>query len=221
MRAVQTVVGVSIAWLVNVKLFPYPATKGSLSAWLLQRRERRSTLRAEAEKCGAGRRFGVEDRKRGWGRMRIQGLQKLTLLDYPGRTACTVFCLAATSAARSAITRRCSPQRTKTAWTKTSCWRFEKTAGASRQCCRYRRRAALRQASRSAGKDQGAGLCDQAGHERRVSGAAGGSCACRAGRLCCHGRQKQPVRYAQTVGAVELDLTPIDKSVSFFCCATP
>ena len=23
--------------------------------------------------------------------MRIQGLQKLTLLDYPGRTACTVF----------------------------------------------------------------------------------------------------------------------------------
>ena len=47
--AVQTIVGVSIAWLVNVKLFPYPATKGSLSAWLLQRRERRSTLRAEAE----------------------------------------------------------------------------------------------------------------------------------------------------------------------------
>ena len=49
MRAVQTIVGVSIAWLVNVKLFPYPATKGSLSAWLLQRRERRSTPRAEAE----------------------------------------------------------------------------------------------------------------------------------------------------------------------------
>lgn len=49
MRAVQTIVGVSIAWLVNVKLFPYPATKGSLSAWLLQRRERRSLLRAEAE----------------------------------------------------------------------------------------------------------------------------------------------------------------------------
>ena len=49
MRAVQTVVGVSIAWLVNVKLFPYPATKGSLRAWLLQRRERRSTPRAKAE----------------------------------------------------------------------------------------------------------------------------------------------------------------------------
>ena len=27
----------------------YPVTEGSLSAWLLQRRERRSTLRAEAE----------------------------------------------------------------------------------------------------------------------------------------------------------------------------
>ena len=49
MRAVQTIVGVSIAWLVNVKLFPYPVTEGSLSAWLLQRRERRSTLREEAE----------------------------------------------------------------------------------------------------------------------------------------------------------------------------
>ena len=49
MRAVQTIVGVSIAWLVNVKLFPYPVTEGSLSAWLLQRRERRSTPRAKAE----------------------------------------------------------------------------------------------------------------------------------------------------------------------------
>ena len=49
MRAVQTIVGVSIAWLVNVKLFPYPVTEGSLSAWLLQRREWRSTPRAKAE----------------------------------------------------------------------------------------------------------------------------------------------------------------------------
>ena len=39
MRAVQTVVGVSIAWLVNVKLFPYPVTEGSLSYWLRQKRE--------------------------------------------------------------------------------------------------------------------------------------------------------------------------------------
>ena len=39
MRAVQTVVGVSIAWLVNVKLFPYPVTEGSLSYWLRQKWE--------------------------------------------------------------------------------------------------------------------------------------------------------------------------------------
>lgn len=39
MRAVQTVVGVSIAWLVNVRLFPYPVTEGSLSYWLRQKRE--------------------------------------------------------------------------------------------------------------------------------------------------------------------------------------
>ena len=54
MRAVQTGVGGSFAWLVYVKVFPYPATKGSLSAWLLQRRERRSTLRAEAENAEQG-----------------------------------------------------------------------------------------------------------------------------------------------------------------------
>ena len=66
--------------------------------------------------------------------MQIQGLQKLTLLDYPGRTACTVFlsgcnfrcpfCQNSDLVISPAITRRCSPQRTKTAWTKTSCWRF-------------------------------------------------------------------------------------------------
>lgn len=43
MRAVQTVAGVLIAWLINVKLFPYPVTKGSLGYWLVQRRERAQT----------------------------------------------------------------------------------------------------------------------------------------------------------------------------------
>ncbi len=36
--------------------------------------------------------------------MRIAGLQKLTLLDFPGKTAATVFTPAATSVARSATT---------------------------------------------------------------------------------------------------------------------
>ena len=49
MRAVQTVVGVLIAWLVNVKLFPYPVTEGSLSYWLRKRWEgRRSRKKAES-----------------------------------------------------------------------------------------------------------------------------------------------------------------------------
>ena len=92
---------------------------------------------------------------------------------------------------------------------------FLKTAGA-RRCCRYRRRAAFAPgASALLEKIMRAGLCDQAGHERRVSGAAGGSCACRAGRLRCHGRQNSPARYAKAAGAVELTLSPIDKSVSF------
>ena len=34
--------------------------------------------------------------------MNIQGLQKLTLLDYPGRVACTVFLAAVISAVLSA-----------------------------------------------------------------------------------------------------------------------
>ena len=37
MRAIQTIIGVSIAWFINVKLLPYPPTKGSLSWWLLER----------------------------------------------------------------------------------------------------------------------------------------------------------------------------------------
>lgn len=148
--------------------------------------------------------------------MRIQGLQKLTLLDYPGRTACTVFCLAATSAARSAITRRCSPQRTKTAWTKTSCWRFEKRQGlldgvavtGGEPLLRPELPAllekikalgyAIKLDTNGAFPEQleavvRAGLADYVAMDVKNS----------------------PVRYAQTVGAVELDLMPIDKSVSF------
>lgn len=34
MRAVQTVIGVGLAWVINVKLLPYPSRPGSLSYWL-------------------------------------------------------------------------------------------------------------------------------------------------------------------------------------------
>ena len=37
MRAIQTIIGVSIAWVINVKLLPYPAEPGTLSYWLEQR----------------------------------------------------------------------------------------------------------------------------------------------------------------------------------------
>ena len=36
MRAFQTIIGVSIAWFLNVKLLPYPPAPGSLSYWLTQ-----------------------------------------------------------------------------------------------------------------------------------------------------------------------------------------
>lgn len=38
MRAFQTIIGVSIAWFINVKLLPYPPTPGSLSYWLAARK---------------------------------------------------------------------------------------------------------------------------------------------------------------------------------------
>lgn len=40
MRAFQTVIGVAIAWFVNVKLLPYPPKPGSLSAWVTSHWER-------------------------------------------------------------------------------------------------------------------------------------------------------------------------------------
>ena len=42
MRAFQTIIGVIIAWVINVKLLPYPPTPGSLSYWLAERKRRRS-----------------------------------------------------------------------------------------------------------------------------------------------------------------------------------
>ena len=41
---------------------------------------------------------------RGGGAMDIQGIQKLTLLDYPGKVACTVFWAGAICAVPSATT---------------------------------------------------------------------------------------------------------------------
>lgn len=42
MRAIQTIIGVTIAWLLNVKLLPYPPEPGSLSYYL---REKRKNIR--------------------------------------------------------------------------------------------------------------------------------------------------------------------------------
>ena len=37
MRAFQTIIGVSIAWFINVKLLPYPPRPGTLSHWLAKK----------------------------------------------------------------------------------------------------------------------------------------------------------------------------------------
>ena len=40
MRAFQTIISVSIAWFINVKLLPYPPKPGTLSYWLMQRKNK-------------------------------------------------------------------------------------------------------------------------------------------------------------------------------------
>lgn len=40
MRAFQTIIGVFVAWLINVKLLPYPPKPGSLSYWFSQKAKR-------------------------------------------------------------------------------------------------------------------------------------------------------------------------------------
>ena len=41
MRAFQTVIGVVVAWFINVKLLPYPPKPGSFSYWLTKKLDKR------------------------------------------------------------------------------------------------------------------------------------------------------------------------------------
>ena len=41
MRAFQTILGVGVAWLINVKLLPYPAKPGTFSHWLTEKLEKK------------------------------------------------------------------------------------------------------------------------------------------------------------------------------------
>lgn len=50
MRAIQTIIGVSIAWLLNVKLLPYPPEPGSLSYYLREKRKAMKSRQNESKK---------------------------------------------------------------------------------------------------------------------------------------------------------------------------
>lgn len=41
MRAFQTIIGVIIAWVINVKLLPYPAKPGTFSHWLTEKLDKK------------------------------------------------------------------------------------------------------------------------------------------------------------------------------------
>ena len=41
MRAFQTIIGVCVAWIINVKLLPYPAKPGTFSYWLTEKLDKK------------------------------------------------------------------------------------------------------------------------------------------------------------------------------------
>ena len=41
MRAFQTIIGVGVAWVINVKLLPYPAKPGTFSYWLTEKLDKK------------------------------------------------------------------------------------------------------------------------------------------------------------------------------------
>ena len=41
MRAFQTIIGVGVAWVINVKLLPYPAQPGTFSYWLTEKLDKK------------------------------------------------------------------------------------------------------------------------------------------------------------------------------------
>ena len=43
MRAFQTIIGVLVAWIINVKFLPYPAKPGTFSYWLTEKLDRKKT----------------------------------------------------------------------------------------------------------------------------------------------------------------------------------
>ena len=47
MRAFQTIIGVTVAWFINVRLLPYPPKPGSLSYWITSRWDRRKEEKRE------------------------------------------------------------------------------------------------------------------------------------------------------------------------------
>ena len=149
--------------------------------------------------------------------MRIQGLQKLTLLDYPGRTACTVFL--------SGCNFRCpfchnAPLLTAAdedgmdedellAFLKKRQGLLDGVAVTGGEPLLRPELPALLEKIKALGYaiklDTNGAFPEQL------------EAVVRAGLAdyVAMDVKNSPVRYAQTVGAVELDLTPIDKSVSF------
>ena len=149
--------------------------------------------------------------------MRIQGLQKLTLLDYPGRTACTVFL--------SGCNFRCpfchnAPLLTAAdedgmdedellAFLKKRQGLLDGVAITGGEPLLRPELPALLEKIKALGYaiklDTNGAFPEQL------------EAVVRAGLAdyVAMDVKNSPVRYAQTVGAVELDLVPIDKSVSF------
>ena len=147
--------------------------------------------------------------------MRIGGLQKLTLLDYPGKVACTVFL--------PGCNLRCPfchnpalvlPDRATGGLSTEKLLAFLETrrgkldgvcvTGGERPCTRTFRRCCGR---------SGGWALREAGYQRHQPRHAGSAGAGGAAGLCCMDIKNSPDRYAETCGGVDL-LGPVKRSAA-------
>ena len=134
--------------------------------------------------------------ERGAESVKIHGLQKMTLLDWPGRVACTVFlggCDFRCPFCHNAdLLDGALPAELDDGGTAGFSGKAPGPAGRGVRhrrespCCAPDLEELLR-------RDQGAGLSGEAGHQRQPSRTGCGAlCGAGAGGLCGHGREEQP-----------------------------
>lgn len=149
--------------------------------------------------------------------MDIQGLQKLTLLDWPGRVACTIFLGGCDFRCPFCHNRDLVTGPLPAAMDSGELLAFlAKRKGLLDGVCVTRRRApAPPRAGGTSGGDQGPGLPHQAGHQRQPPQLLARLWSLGLVDYAAMDIKNSPERYGETAGVPGLDLGPIRESVSW------